>query len=315
MRAPLLLLLAAATSCGGSSSSDAARSSAPGLAPAAAHAALGGGVVARAGTAAVPASLVGAVAGRRSIPAAAAVDALLADALLAQGATAQHLETRPDLAGELVAVRAQQTVRKLRERTVDIGPPTDAEVAELTALHWQQVDVPESLEVVHAVALRPASAPKPDPAGEARARAVAAAIEQAVVPATTKEDFEARAKAVPHDGVEVKVEALPPFAEDGRLTTQDGALDEAFSRGAFAVHGGVTSPVVESSFGWHVIRVLNRVPAKHASLGERRRIFVEEVNARRGRQGMDALIATLRSRAQVQISPAVESILRDAKLP
>ncbi len=238
----LLLALAAMTGCGGSAGSDGAPSSA--FVPAAVHADLGGGVVARAGSAVVPASLVGGVAARRSIPVTAAVDALVADALLAQGARAQHLETRPDLAGEIVAVRAQDTVRALRDRTVDVGPPTDAEVAELTDLHWQQVDVPESLEVVHAVALRPQ---KPDPAGEARARAVAAAIEQAVVFATSKEDFETRAKAVPHDGVEVKVEALPPFAEDGRLTTQPGALDEAFSHGAFAVHGGVTSPVVESS--------------------------------------------------------------------
>jgi hypothetical protein len=307
--APLafVALLASASGCGGSSSSDSSRAAA--AAPPAAHGTLGEGDVARAGDVRLPASLVGAAAARLSLAPAAALDALIGDALLAQGARAQHLEARGDIAAELLAARAQQTVRTMHERTVDVGPPTDAEVAELTARHWREVDLPEQVHVIHAVALRPEH---PDPASIARAKAVANAIEQAVAGATSKEDFEARAKAVPHDGVDVRVEELPNFVEDGRISTGDGAMDDAFSRGAFAVRVGATSPVVESSFGWHVIRMLERLPAVHASLEERRRAFTPEARAMRGRKGMDTLLADLHARARIEISPAVDALLTEA---
>ncbi len=313
MRAAVVAMIAIASGCcacgGRGESSSSGPSHGATAAAGAAHATLEAGQVARVGEVMLPASLVGAAAARRSLAPAGALEALIGDALLAQGAKVQHLESRLDIAGALVAARAQQTVTAMHQRKVDVGPPTDAEVAELTALHWREVDLPEQVHVIHAVALRPEH---PDPASVAKAKAVAAALEQAVTGATSKEDFEARAKAVPHEGVDVRVEELPNFVEDGRIATGDGAMDDSFSRGAFAVHAGATSPVIESSFGWHVVRMIERLPAVHASLEERRRAFTAETAAVRGRKGMDDLLADLHARAHVEISPAVDTILTEA---
>ena len=317
--AVLLLVLVGASSlgcggCGGSKTSDSsgAPSSATPSTRGAARGTLGPGQVARAGDVVIPASLVGAAAARESLPPTAALDALIADALLAEGAKSEGLDTRRDIQGELVAARAQETVKALRDRDIAAGPPTDAEVEELTALHWREVDVPEQVQVIHAVALRPEH---PDAASLARAKAVGSALAQATAGSISKEDFEARARAVPHEGVEVRIEELPNFVEDGCMVGHEGTMDSDFSHGAFTVGAGGTTQVIESSFGWHVIHVLERLPPVRTSLEERRRAFTVEARAMRGRKGIDTLLAGLHARLRIEVNPAAEAILRDVKLP
>ena len=73
--------------------------------------------------------------------------------------------------------------------------------------------------------------------------------------------------------------------------------------------------VIESSFGWHVIHVLERLPPVRTSLEERRRAFTVEARAMRGRKGIDTLLAGLHARLRIEVNPAAEAILRDVKLP
>jgi parvulin-like peptidyl-prolyl isomerase len=275
--------------------------------PREAHVALGGDVVARVGDVPIPGSLVASVAAANAESPQKAVSRLVDDALAAQGARAQKLDTTPAGRRDLDALHARLVVTRFRELALAQGPPTDAEVEALTKVHFREVALPEHVQVIHAIALRPK---KDDPTAVAHARAVAARIEAAVTAATSTDDFEARADAVPHDEVDVKVERLPPFTATGELVQSSGKMDSTFAAAAYALPtAGSTSKVIETSFGWHVIRLIERYPAVHMPLEERRALFTDEVIADRARRAYEPLVASLRQRASVAVADDADELM------
>jgi len=275
---------------------------------AAAHTTLGGDVVARVGGIDIRTVLVGAVAADHRIAPPAALELLVDDAVAAKGAEARRLGDTADARFAQLAVLARATLAHIRAEARR-APPTDDEVRSMTAAHWLEVDVPETLVVVHSVARRPKP---PDARAEAAAKAVAAAIAAAEVGATDADDFQARANAVPHAGVEVVTQLLQPFTVDGRVAAPGApsGLYSKFAAGAAAlVTPGETSGVVESEAGWHVIRLLARRPAISVAFDERRRLFAAEIYDRRTRDAVDALEATLRAREPVSRANGVDDLL------
>ena len=94
--------------------------------------------------------------------------------------------------------------------------------------------------------------------------------------------------------MEVVVQPLQPFAADGRVVVPGDAspYDMKFAAGAAgSTEAGATSGVVESSFGWHVIRLIERRPRRSAPFDERRRTSADEIYAMRGREALEALEA------------------------
>ena len=216
----------------------------------------------------------------------------------------------PDTPGVRADIDAELARRFMRRMVADLraAPPTDEELAGAASRKWLDVDRPEGFRVVHAVVrFDPA---KDDDAKKARAQVVAEAIRAAVVPVaaeapsmpvlegvpatsprippqddpdTLSGAFRRVASTVPHEGVDVVVEPLPPVAADGRLLVAGNeTLDASFVHAVVALPArGALSPVTPTPFGFHVILLLERTPPVVLTGEARRaRLFADIVNER-----------------------------------
>lgn len=272
--------------------------------------ALGGEVAARVGTDVIPLSLVVKVAVAQHITPREALSRLVDDAICANAARARGLDLERTASWLLTAARARTTADRIRAEALQAGPPTDTEIADLTKQYWREVDRPEAVRVVHALAGK-SDPKKPDAAVDARAQAAAPELRAALLDAHDADDFIAKGKAFPHSGFEIAAQKLPAFAANSAITEGGGGMDPAFVKGAFALTTpGETSPIVESSFGWHVIRLVERVPEQRMALEARRIAFTEEAYMNRAQRLTEGRIAALRATHPLQISDHADNLTR-----
>lgn len=298
-RVVLASLLATSLSCGGTTEAP----------PPAEQAALGGEVAARVGSDVIPVSLVAKVAAAQHVTAREALKRLVDDAVAAQAARAKGMDRELPTSWRLTAARGRETADHLLADARRGGPPTDEEIKTLSARYWREVDRPPAVRVVHALVPRPQ---KPDPAAEQHARVLAEQLREALVDAKDTEDFMTKAKAFPAPGIELVAEkTLPAFTEEGISIESDQRLEPAFARGAFAVaEPGMTSPVVETTYGWHVIRLVERLPEQRMPLEARRIAFADETITMRAAAATKVRVAGLRSTTRIEVAPSAENLMR-----
>ena len=245
--------------------------------------------------------LIGAIARERGLPREQALELAVEDGLLAR-----ELEgAAPALAGwvERVAL-ARQLLVDLAEEARLAGPPSDAEIREITEARFWELDRPRMVRTIHAVVVSPEEDPN--------ARALADRIAQATRDAKSPEEFQARASAVPAENFTVKVELLPPVTEDGRAVDPDRPppagpgvqhFDRSFAAAAHLLQrAGEQSPVVRSPFGYHVIYLVAAVEARQPALDERRALLHDEIMKARAK----ALSSALLARGRSELSPQQE---------
>jgi hypothetical protein len=278
------------------------------------HGAIGGDVVARVGAEVIPSSLVAGTAAAQHVASRVALERLVDDSLAAQGEQAAIAagDDRPSRVAWLIeSALARAECDRLAE-DARATPPTDKDVQEATEANWRDYAMPEQIRVVHAVVLRPQKE-----ADVPAARSLANDIRAAVAGAKDDADFLARAEAVPHDpSLTVKPERLQPFVEDGRLSAGPySSYDPDFTRGAWALQKPGDTAVVESTFGWHVIRLLERIPAHPVPLEERRERLTPVIYQQRAQTALEDLLAALNARTKVEIQPDAPALMESVKIP
>ncbi|XXX80574.1 peptidylprolyl isomerase [Sorangium sp. So ce134] len=276
-------------------------------------------MAARVGALDISVDSVARIAAAQSVSPAQARDAAIRDALLAAEARSRGLEHDAEVQRDISAVLARRLLHRLREEAENAGPVTDDELRVATERHWLDLDRPEGYRTVHAVVRLSADA------GEAtrdKARALADAIRTAVLssrdvarssepprasgarqsPSDPAADaFISAAKGVPADGLEVVAQALPPVTAAGRvLSSEPQHFDVDFSRAAasLSARGDLSAPVA-SSFGVHVIMLLERIPAQVVPVEERRDLVRDEVMTDRARAAQARLLEVLRREPRI----------------
>ena len=236
----------------------------------------------------VPAALIAEVAMAKSVSVQVALDDVIEDTLMSEGARAAHLLDDPAVRVACATAQARGVVLRLAAAAREAGPPRDEELA--------------TLDVVHALVRRTRRVS--DRAGPMSA----AAIERAVQGSTSPEDFEKRAAAVPLAGAELVVERVEGFGAEGTLPNKD-QLEPTFVAAAFALPSvGAMSPVVETPFGWHIIRLIGRHAPGGDSIEQRRRDLSEAVVSLRARSALGTILRERRRKAEVTVSPDADSL-------
>lgn len=250
------------------------------------------GAVARVGTVSVSTSVVTAVAVAKRLSARQALAVIVDDELLAQGARERRLDRAPSVIWASEAAVAARAAAHLAGAARSAGPPTDDELSSL---------IVEDALVPHASALSPSDA-----------ISLAARIRQAVVGATSADDFEKRARTIHSSVVRTTVEPVGPFGADASSST-GAPLDPTFVAAAFSLSDvGQTSPVFETRSGWHVIRLVERIAPDPSTKASRRIEMANIVVELRSRAGVDAAIQMRRLRTPIDIETGVDDLMASA---
>ncbi len=194
------------------------------------------------------------------------------------------------------------------------GPFSATDRAFLMERLWLQVDRPPSVRVTHAVVLVDAANKR-----EAEAKAVAEAIRQATVGATSSADFIAKAQAVPVGKFSTRVESLPPVTADGHVVNLDAdnhpgdpsqRFELAFARAANALSSvGQQSEVIRSSYGFHVIRLDEKLPAFQLPPAEAQAILGQALTAQRTAERLSKLTEPPNAEHAVQLERSAHELL------
>lgn len=279
-------------------------------APEPSRGALAPGVAALVGSDEVSLATVARIAEAQGVSLAEARRRGVTDALYAAGTRADATK-RALVDGAERGVFARVMLERIGAEARALGPPTDAEVRELTLAHWPELDRPLSAQTTHAVVL------VKRPADDARARALATELALALKGARDGDELIKRAQAFPKGDLEIVSEHLPPVTPDGSMWDPNGqppkpvagALDPDFTRAALALtEPGEQSGIVKSAFGYHVIELDRRFPEHRVPLEERRGLLADETYTRRARRELDELRARLYAATPVSSERAVDAL-------
>ena len=145
--------------------------------------------------------------------------------------------------------------------------PTDAEVQKFLQNNPTASEVPEQVHVRHILLLTidPAThAPLPDDQVKAKRKQIDDILKQA----RAGEDFATLAKQYSEDpGTKDNGGELPPFAR--AKDDPNHAMVPEFEAAAFALTNNQISDVVTTQYGYHIIQLLDKTPAKKLALTDK----------------------------------------------
>lgn len=267
------------------------------------------GVVAKVGPDPIAEASVARLFRSRGLTADAAATLAISDALWAQAARAR-LSLGSSRAIERAAL-ARAVLEQLSQAAEAAGPPSDAELATIVEHRWVELARPDAAKTSHVVVLNDA------PERDAAARKLADELFAALRDAKSSDELLRIGRAFPSGGFEIRAESLAFVTSDGRTFERRGdrfvalptTFDPSFARAALALdHPGQLSPVVKSEFGYHVIRLDERLPGSAVPASDLRGLLAPETWAERAAKARRQLIDDLRRGAAVQVERAADDL-------
>jgi peptidyl-prolyl cis-trans isomerase C len=185
-------------------------------------------------------------------------------------------------------MREEMRMQKLFEENIEFGTPTEEEIA---AFHAEHIDdffaQPESVTASHILI---STQGVTDPEELATARARISDIRQQLLDGA---DFSTLATAE---------SSCPSSAQGGDLGPfQRGMMAPPFEEAAFSQEIGVIGDVVETQFGYHIIKVTDRTEAGTVPLEEVRDRIAEHLSADGRNEAMRIYVEGLREKSEVEI--------------
>ncbi len=282
-------------------------------APVPSSAALSPGIAARVADISIPTARVAALAERQNISLPSAREIAVRDALFAHHAKMIGAQTMSSLGPEQRGVLARALLTDVFREAMAQGPVSDAELATVTERHWLDLNRPEGFRVVHAVARADATRPEEVERAKALAEAILAVtrplaerIRTSPPPGDGPDEavkaFIDAAKAKGNDTTAVVAEVLSPVAADGRvLSPGGGRYDPDFAKAAATLtnRGDIAGPIT-TSFGVHILVLLDRTPPHVVPVEERRAKVHDEVMTERARAAEEKILEGLRGSVRVE---------------
>lgn len=153
----------------------------------------------------------------------------------------------------------------------------------------EEFDMPELVQARHILFLVPEDAP------EEKIQEKKAAAEKAIERAKAGEDFGELATELSEDeGTKSRGGELPPFPK--------GRMVPAFEEAAFKQEVGEVGEPVRTPYGFHVIKVEDKQPAKTLTFDEVKPRLVQILQNEKRQEAVNDLVEGLREQAEVQIN-------------
>jgi peptidyl-prolyl cis-trans isomerase C len=200
-----------------------------------------------------------------------------AKALAAQQMTAEKLKTE---------LRTQLSINKLMESEASSAPAvTDTDVKDYYDKNPERFKQPEQVRASHILFKTDG-----DEAAKKKARASA---ESVLKQAKSGKDFAALAKEHSSDGSASQGGDLGFFAKEKMVPE--------FSNAAFAMQPGQISDIVESQFGYHIIKVTERKASEMVALDQVSPQVKQFLAQQRQKERADTFMKQLRSKAKIEV--------------
>ncbi len=185
-------------------------------------------------------------------------------------------------------VRNDLTVSKLMEADAAMQPAvTEQDARDFYTKNPDKFQQPETVRASH-VLIR--VDPKANAAAKKNARA---AIDSVLKQARAGTDFAALARQYSQDGSAKDGGDLDYFSRDKMVPP--------FANAAFALEPGQISGVVETQFGYHIIKVTDRKPARTVPFEEVAPRINEYLSQERRQQRAGAFVDELRKKAKIEV--------------
>ena len=199
-------------------------------------------------------------------------------ALATRGVTPEKL--REDMLNE-------SRINKMMEvEAAGATPVTDAEIREFYEKNPGRFKQPESVRASHILI-------RAQPGDAAARKNALATIQQIHRQAKAGKDFGDLARAHSADGSAERGGDLGFF-------TRDRMVPE-FADAAFALKPGQVSDIVQTSYGYHVIKVMDRRPASDVPLAQVTPQVREYLTQQRQREKAEAFVKVLRSKSKIEV--------------